>query len=100
LLRMVYHEDNLGLEEDLQKMGKPKWTERDGPEKTVLRELTKLAFSGLIKAYDTASRDADFRHRNWFRDRSYLDGINSELRFIRDIKTAGTQGLPLLIPRQ
>jgi hypothetical protein len=100
LLRMIYSESNLSLDDDLQKLGKPKWTERDGPEKSVLRELTKLAFSGLIKAYETASHAVDFRHRNWFRDRSYMSGIVSELRFIREIRTAGNQDLPLLVPRQ
>lgn len=99
LLRMIYSENDLSLDDDLQKLGKPKWTERDGPEKAVLRELTKLSFSGLIKAYETASQAADFRHRNWFRDRRYLSGIGSELRFIRDIRTSGSQELPLLAPR-
>ena len=100
LLRMIYSENDLSLDGDLEKLGKPKWTERDGPEKTVLRELTKLAFSGLIKAYETASSVDGFRHRNWFRDRNYLTGIKSDLRFIREIRTSGNQDLPLLVPRQ
>jgi hypothetical protein len=99
LLRMIYSENNLNLDDDLKKLGKPKWTEREGPEKAVLRELTKLAFSGLIKSYETASHSADFRQRNWFRDRNYLSGIGSELRFIREIRTSGNQDLPLLAPR-
>jgi hypothetical protein len=100
LLRMIYRESGLNLDDDLRKLGRPKWTEREGPEKTVLRELTKLAFSGLIKAYETASKAPDFRHRNWFRDRRYMSGIESELKFIREIRTAGNQELPLLVPRQ
>jgi hypothetical protein len=99
LLRMIYADNHLNLEDDLRKLGRPKWTERDGPEKAVIRELTKLAFSGLIKAYETASNSAEFRHRNWFRDRKYLDGIRSDLRFIRSILASGKQDPPLLVPR-
>ena len=72
LLRMIYSDDLSVLNDHLRKLGKPKWTERDGHEKAVLQELTKLAFSGLVKAYETASRSSEFRHRNWFRDRDYL----------------------------
>lgn len=97
LLRMVYADDLAELKEHLRKLGKPKWTERDGHEKATIKELTKLAFSGLIKAYETASHAPDFRHRNWFRDKSYLDGIRSELRFIKEIRSSGSQTLPLLV---
>jgi hypothetical protein len=85
------------LNDHLRKLGKPKWTEREGHEKAALQELTKLAFSGLVKAYETASSSPEFRHRNWFRDRDYLEGIRSDLRFIREIRSSGSQTLPLLI---
>lgn len=99
LLRGTYAERGASLEQDLQKLGRPKWMERQGPEKEVLRELTSLAFSGLIKAYETASNTEGFRHRNWFRDRGYLRCIESDLRFIREIRAAGNQKARLLVPR-
>jgi AIPR protein len=100
LLRMNYRENEVNLDDDLQKLGKPKWTERDGPEKPVLRELANLAFAALVKAYETASRSPDFRHRNWFRDRRTLGDIDSDLTFIRKIRSSGRQDLPLLVPSQ
>jgi hypothetical protein len=96
LFRMIYAESGSSLDADLQKLGRPRWTERDGPEKTSLFEVTRLAFSGLTKAYETASRDKEFRHRNWFRDREYLEGIKSDLRFILEIKNSGGAPLPSL----
>lgn len=96
LFRMIYAEGGSNLDADLRKLARPKWTERDGLEKTALLEVTRLAFSGLTKAYETASRDTDFRHRNWFRDREYLEGIKSDLRFILEIKNSGNAPLPSL----
>jgi hypothetical protein len=97
LLRMIYQQKGKDLNVDLRKLGNPKWTERTGVEKETLRELTELAFTGLVKAYETASRPKDFRHRNWFRDKENLDAIATDLRFIRDIKFSGKDQLPLLL---
>lgn len=97
LLRMTYADDPSELAAHIGKLGRPKWTEREGHEKATLRELTKLAFSGLVKAYETASGLKSFRHRNWFRNRDYLEGVRSELRFIKEIRSSGTQTLPHLI---
>jgi hypothetical protein len=94
---MIYDQKGKDLDGDLRKFGKPKWMEKEGPEKATIRELTELAFSGLVKAYETASRSKDFRHRNWFRNKDYFEGVRSELRFIRDIKSKGKEGLPLLL---
>jgi hypothetical protein len=88
LLRLIYEYNGESLISDLRKLANPRWTEKDGEEKSAISEVTDLAFTGLIKAYETASRPEDFRHRNWFRDRKFMDGIKSELRFIRDIKKA------------
>lgn len=96
LLRMIYERETKSLTQDLRKLGAPKWTEKEGPLKRTIRELTDLAFTGLTKAYETASRAKDFHHRNWFRDRDYLEGIKSDLKFILDIKATGKEGLPLL----
>ncbi len=96
LLRMIYQQRRRDPDEDIKKLCNPRWGERDCPEKEAVKELTKLAFTGLVKAYETASQSEDFRHRNWFRDKDYLAGIRSELRFIRDIKATGKEGLPLL----
>lgn len=97
LLRMIYADNIAELNDHLRTLGKPKWAEREGHEKAALRELTKLAFSGLVKAYETASHSSDFRHRNWFRDRDSLEGIRSELRFIQEIRSSGSQTLPFLV---
>jgi len=86
LLRMTYEQKGRNLRADLKKLGNPKWTEADSPEKAAIAELSDLAFTGLVKAYETASHQKDFRHRNWFRDRDYQQGIKSDLGFICDIK--------------
>ncbi len=96
LLRMIYSQGKRNLEDDLRKLSKPNWTEKNGPEKAATRELTELAFSALVRAYETAARSKDFRHRNWFRDKDYLAGIRSDLKFIRDIRMKGREGLPML----
>jgi hypothetical protein len=88
LLRMIYEFKGASLDFDLRKLANPRWTEKDGVEKSVIREVTDLAFTGLVKAYETASHEQDFRHRNWFRDRKYMEGVRSDLKFIRDIKKA------------
>jgi hypothetical protein len=88
LLRMNYEYKGRDLDADLRKLSNPRWTEKDGPERCAIREVTDLAFTALVKAYETASRQKDFRHRNWFRDKDFLEGVRSDLRFIRDIKKA------------
>ena len=88
LLRMIYEFKGASLDFDLRKLANPKWTEKDGVERSAIREVTDLAFTGLVKAYETASHEEDFRHRNWFRDRKYMEGVKSDLKFIRDIKKA------------
>ena len=99
LLRMIYADDLEALHSHISHLGKPKWMERDGDEKTVLQELTQLAISALIKAYETAADNPEFRHRNWFRNKEYLEGIRANLRFIKEIRSSGKQKLPLLISR-
>ena len=99
LLRLIYADNPEKLHDHLSHLGKPKWIEKDGPEKTALQEISQLAFSGLVKAYETAAGSSpDFRHRNWFRSKSSLDGIRSNLKFIKEIMTSGKQKLPLLLP--
>jgi hypothetical protein len=85
------------LHEHLSQLGKPKWIEKEGQEKAAIREISELAFFGLIKAYETAAAAPEFRHRNWFRDKATLDEIRSNLRFIKEIRTSGKQKLPTLI---
>jgi hypothetical protein len=93
LLKMIYADKERSLDDEIRRLGRPKWTEKDGPEKKSIGEVTKLAFSGLTKAYESASRQEDFRHRNWFRSKTYLEGIRSELRFIVEIKGTDSIGL-------
>jgi hypothetical protein len=97
LLRLIYSNEPDRLRDHLSLLGRPKWLEKDGHEKAALQEISQLAFSGLIKAYETAESLPDFRHRNWFRSKETLDGIRSNLKFIKEIRTSGTQKLPLLI---
>lgn len=94
LLHMIYEFKGANLDSDLRKLANPKWMEKGGVEKSAIREVTDLAFTGLVKAYETASHEEDFRHRNWFRDRRYMEGVKSDLKFIRDIKKAS---LPTLV---
>jgi len=95
---MIYLDNPEQLHEHLSRLGKPKWLERDGPEKSALQDISQLAFSSLVKAYETAATSSDFRHRNWFRNKNYLEGIRSNLRFIKEIRSSGNQKLPSLIP--
>jgi len=96
LLRMIYRREGKDFNHDLKKLGNPKWTEKQGFQKETIQELSQLAFTGLQKAYETASRSEHFRHRNWFRDNAYLEAVKSELKFILDIKATGKQTLPML----
>jgi hypothetical protein len=98
LLRLIYADNPEQLHEHLSHLGKPKWIEKDGHEKVAIREFSQLAFSGMIKAYETAAASTDFRHRNWFRSKDSFTGLRSNLRFIKEIRTSGSQKLPLLIP--
>jgi len=93
---MIYERKGKNLETDIAKLGIPKWQEHPGPERETLRLLTSLAFIGLAKAYETASKVKDFRHRNWFRNRENLDAIKSDLKFIRDIKFSENETGPIL----
>lgn len=93
LLRMIYEFRARDLDDDLRVLANPRWTEKEGSAQSCIREVTDLALTGLVKAYETASHQEDFRHRNWFRNREYLEGIRTELRFIRDIKKTA---LPVL----
>lgn len=88
LLRLIYQSKGRDLDSDLRKLGNPKWTEQESAPKPAIRELADLVFSGMARAYEVASKSEAFRHRNWFRDKNSLEGIRSQLKFIRDIKKA------------
>ena len=57
------------------------------PVKTTIAELFKLSATAVGKAYNQASKQSDFRHRNWFRDPETLNEIRAELEVIPEYRS-------------
>jgi hypothetical protein len=88
LLRMVYGQSTPDLDADLRKLSKSNAWQDDTahPVKRTLSELFKLAGTAVNKAYNQAAKQADFRHRNWFRSPDTLNDINGELEVIPEYR--------------
>ncbi|MFZ0421173.1 MAG: AIPR family protein [Candidatus Sulfotelmatobacter sp.] len=99
LLRMVYGQDEAELDSDLRKLSKPNtWLDDEThTAKKTLIEIFKLAGTALNKAYNQASKNQDFRHRNWFRNPETLADIKAELGVIPEYR--GLEGLTLFAAR-
>ena len=98
LLRLIYRVRDRDLDSDIRKLYKPNDWMGCGKNKTTeaLAELFKLASTAINKVYAHASKDPDFRHRNWFRDGNTLLELKSELGSIPEYRS--TKDLPLLRP--
>ncbi|MGC1913487.1 MAG: hypothetical protein WA660_16730, partial [Candidatus Acidiferrales bacterium] len=98
LLRLIYQTRQTDLEADIRKLSKPNdWMDSDKNQaKGTLKEIFKLASTAINKVYVQASKDSEFRHRNWFRDSSTLADIKTELSSIPEYRSP--KDLPLLRP--
>jgi hypothetical protein len=65
----MYVDDIEALEKNIRKLSKPNnWMdEPKHPAKTAIAELFSLITIAVNKAYNSAAKQTDFRHRNWFR---------------------------------
>jgi hypothetical protein len=79
LLREVYRQIGADLDSEIRRLSKPGWMLEDGVEARSVEKYTRLACSVLIKAYRSASKGADFSHRNWFREKATLLDIRQEI---------------------
>ncbi len=79
--RVIYGRLQKDLEATLRRMSDPSWytDPESNPLKALIRRHSTLAFTSLRNAYGQASRETDFRHRNWFRLESSLKAIRSQL---------------------
>ncbi len=75
LLRARYRMLKLVLDDDLVKLGRPKWMEKDGDVRDNLKLYTESATTILIQAYSTASQRSGFAHRSWFRKQTTLSEV-------------------------
>jgi hypothetical protein len=89
LLRLIYVHRKADLDTDLRRLSKPNiWLQGSGDNaKVAIAELFKLASLAVKKAYNQASKDKDFRHRNWFRDSNSLTDIKTELDVIPEYRS-------------
>jgi hypothetical protein len=76
-----------GLDEYLIRMGTGEWTRKDEgrEEKEVIEQFAKKAFYVLKKSYEKEGDRTAAGHRNWFRERKTLEGIESEALDIREM---------------
>lgn len=79
LLRQKYRAISRELTTEIAKLGKPKWMEQDSNCQSELDRYVKYAAQILISEYRTASKAADFVHRNWFRQGSTLQRLRESI---------------------
>ncbi len=84
LLRLMYADNAEELEKSIRKLSKPNnWMDiPEHPAKIAIAELFSLITIAVNKAYNSAAKQTDFRHRNWFRRPETLVEINTELEII------------------
>lgn len=79
LLRQKYRAIDRDLKSEILRLGKPKWMEQDTNCQHVLDQYVKYAAQILISEYRSASKGADFVHRNWFRQGSTLQRLRESI---------------------
>jgi hypothetical protein len=91
--RVAYAHLGRDLNAGLRKASDPNWyIEPDtDPVKSAIRKHCKLVFASLKNAYGQASREQDFRHRNWFRSEMTLKAIRLQLETLWGIVSDGAE---------
>jgi hypothetical protein len=75
LLRTKYRQLDLDLDDDLIKIGKPKWVEENGNIVTNLKLYTSAVATILTQVYSASSQRPDFTARNWFKKQTTLTDV-------------------------
>src|SRR4029077_4619734 len=85
---MVYEKALPCLDGDLRKLSRSNTWQDDSthPVKRIVSELFKLSATAVNKAYNQNAKQADFRHRNWFRSSNTLSDIKAELDVIPEYR--------------
>jgi hypothetical protein len=98
-LRISYRSQSLDLNAALRALSNPGWIKEDegGPAKKVLGRHYRVAFKGLIDAYEGASKDKPFIHRNWFRAQATLGSISKHIASSWDL--ISDHGEDYVLPR-
>lgn len=86
-MRQAYRHQGQDFDLALDRFSAPSWYIE--PEahayKAVIRRHCKLAFTALKNAYGEASKDKEFRHRNWFRNQLTLASVQKQLENLWDV---------------
>jgi len=101
-MRQVHQHLGQGLDAALEKVADPGWylEAETFPYKATVRRFCKLAFKALKGAYNEASKDAAFRHRNWFRNPLTLASIQKQLADLWDIVSENADDYSLIPARK
>jgi hypothetical protein len=92
LLRSRYRLAGRKLEEEIRHLSKPKWLDESNWPAKAIGRYVRSACEILIKNYRTASKDANFIHRNWFRAKDTLENLRDDVEY----SSAIIEALPLL----
>ena len=98
-MRQAYRNQVQDLDLALERFSDPSWylEQEDHAYKAVIRRHCRLAFTALRNAYGEASKDKEFRHRNWFRNQLTLASVQKQLENLWDVvsENANDYLLPL-----
>jgi hypothetical protein len=77
LMRQVCAQRGINIQTEIARFAKPQFALADGVEH--VREYVETACEILVKQYRSASKRADFTHRNWFRDSRTLRELEQDI---------------------